>query len=122
MESGTKNTENKLPPLSSPTIEVDVAFLVFIERYATDLLKWDIFTFFAHNPNVEVPASKIAKQIGRNVDSVYPELGDLVLLRILKQQQGLDGQILYQLTEEPYFRKMTLKFSDQVIKPFPAEN
>jgi putative ABC transport system permease protein len=37
--------------LPLPTKEVDVDFLVFVERYATDLLKWDILTFFAHNPN-----------------------------------------------------------------------
>ena len=34
-----------------PGKEVDVALLVFIERYANDLLKWDLISFFAHNPD-----------------------------------------------------------------------
>jgi hypothetical protein len=32
-----------------PGKEVDIALLVFIERYANDLLKWDLISFFAHN-------------------------------------------------------------------------
>ena len=90
-----------LSPLQSPTKEVDVDFLVFVERYATDLLKWDILTFFADNPNFCTPASNIAQRIGRSIHSVRPELGDLVLLGILDQTKTSDDQTLYQLTKEP---------------------
>jgi hypothetical protein len=104
-----------LAPLKPPTKEVDVGFMVFVERYATDLLKWDILTFFADNPNFCAPASIIAQRIGRSIQSVRPELGDLVLLSILEQTRTMDNQeALYQLTREPHLRRMTLKFSDQL--------
>lgn len=100
-------------PLQPPTKEVDVDFLVFIERYATDLLKWDILALFAHNPNFCASASKIAQRIGRSTHSIQPELGDLALLGILEQLPGEDDQTLYQLTQEPQLRRVILKFANQ---------
>ncbi len=100
-------------PLYPSAKEVDIAFLVFVERYATDLLKWDILTFFAHNPDFCASASKIATHLGRSVHSIRPELGDLALLGILSQKvQG--SQTLYQLTKNPRLRKMTLKFAKRM--------
>lgn len=96
-----------------PNKEIDVAFLVFIERYATNLLKWDILSFFAQCPDFCVSASTVAEQIGRNVHSVRPELGDLVLLGILSQCDGNEEQSLYQLTKAADLRKMTLKLARQ---------
>ena len=69
--------ENMLSSQQPPTKEIDVAFLVFIERYATDLLKWDILTFFANNPEFCISASTLAKHIGRSVHSVRPELSEV---------------------------------------------
>jgi hypothetical protein len=97
----------------APGKEVDVDLLVFVERYATDLLKWDILTFFAHNPNFSAPAAQIARQIGRSSYSIQPELGDLALLGILEQSPGLDDQIAYQLTRSPQVRRVILKFAIQ---------
>jgi hypothetical protein len=100
--------------LQTPTKEVDVEFLVFVERYATDLLKWDILTFFADNPNICASLSEIAQRLGRSIYVLRPELGDLVLLGILDQIKASNGQALYQLTTEPYLRRMTSKFADQL--------
>lgn len=100
-----------LSSLPRPTREVDVDFLVFVERYATDLLKWDILTFFGHNPDFCAPTSKIAQRLGRRSHSIRPELGDLALLGILDQVQTKDGQTLYQLTKDPYLRRMVLKLA-----------
>lgn len=97
-----------------PAKEIDVAFLVFVERYATDLIKWDILTFFAHNPDFLIPASKTAKHLGRSVHSIRPELGDLALMGILSQTHMPDGQTLYQLTKEPRLRKMALKLAERM--------
>lgn len=105
-----------LSPLQSPSKEVDVGFLVFVQRYATDLLKWDILSFFAHNPDFCASASQIARQIGRSTHTVLPEVGDLNILGILEQVHTPDHQILYQLTKEPHLRKITLKFADR-LKP-----
>ncbi len=102
-----------LSPLSSPTKEVDIDFLVFVERYATDLLRWDILTFFGHNPNFSGPIVQIAEHIGRGVSSLRPELGDLALLGILERIDTKDGLILYQLTPEPQLRQSALKFAER---------
>jgi len=98
----------------APTKEVDVDLLVFVERYATDLLKWDILTFFARNPGFSAPAAQIAQRIGRNVYLVQPELGDLALLGILEQTPGSGNQMMYQLTPKPHLRRVILKFADQL--------
>ena len=97
-----------------PAKEIDVAFLVFIERYATDLLKWDILTFFAKNPDLCVSAATVAEHIGRTVHSVQPELGDLVLLDVLNQCEPGDDHSLYQLTKTSDLRRMVLKFAVDV--------
>lgn len=103
-----------LSPLPSPVKEIDVGFLVFVQRYATDLLKWDILSFFAHNPDLRASASQIARQLGRSTHAVLPEIGDLKILGILEQARTPDHQILYQLTQEPRLRKITLKFADRL--------
>ncbi len=106
--------------LQPPNKEVDVAFLVFVERYATDLLKWDILAFFAYNANVCAPAAKIAERLGRSTQSIRPELGDLVLLGILDHLPDPLEQPLYRLTQEPNLRQLTLKFADQLAGHPPA--
>ncbi len=98
-----------------PNKEIDVAFLVFIERYATNLLKWDILSFFANRPDFCVSASTVAEQIGRSVQSVRPELGDLVLLGILTQCDQDEEQTLYQLTKSVDLRKMALKLAKRPV-------
>lgn len=104
-------------PLPTPTKEVDIEFLVFVQRYATDLLKWDILTFFAHHPDSAVSLLQLAKQIGRTPYSIGPEVGDLEILGILEQRPAADGQPVYQLTQDPSLRRMTLKFAEQLTLP-----
>lgn len=105
--------------LLAPTKEVDVDLLVFVERYATDLLKWDILTLFARNPSFSASASQIAQHVGRNAYLIQPELGDLALLGILEQTPGPGNQMLYQLTPKPHLRRIILKFADQLVEqPF----
>lgn len=102
--------------LQPPNREVDVDFLVFIERYATDLLKWDILAFFAQNPRLSPTAAEVAQQIGRSIYSVRPELGDLVLTGILEHAPASNGHIQYQLTPEPALRRVISKFSYQLTE------
>ena len=98
--------------LQTPTKEIDVGFLVFVQRYATDLLKWDILTFFAHNPTFRGSLSQLAQQLRRSPHALQPEIGDLVLVGILTQTPTPDSKTVYQLTEQPHLRQMTLKFAD----------
>lgn len=96
-----------------PNKEVDVDFLVFIERYATDLLKWDILTFFAQQPDITASATEVAELIGRQTQSVRPELGDLALMGVLEQRH-INNRVVYQLTHEPRLRKAALKFINRI--------
>jgi hypothetical protein len=103
------------PLLQPPTREVDVDFLVFVERYATDLLRLDILTFFGHNPDFCGPTSQIAQYIGRRALSIRPELGDLALLGILEPVQPEAGETLYKLTTAAHLRNMTLKLANSQL-------
>lgn len=93
-----------------PGTEVDVDLLVFIERYATDLLKWDLISFFAQNPNLVDTADNVARCIGRNPRVVRSELGNLVMLGVLEWDR-LNGNHMYHLTQQPGLRKLALRFA-----------
>jgi hypothetical protein len=114
-----------LTPLLPPSKEIDIAFLVFVERYAPNLLKWDIMAFFARNPNLAVTAVEISRQIGRPVQGVRPGLGDLVILGLLEPQCSANGQTRYLLTHDPPLRRLALKLADQTLLApggSPADN
>lgn len=93
-----------------PGKEVDIDLLVFIERYASDLLKWDIISFFARNPDLFDTADNVARGIGRDPRVARSELGDLVILGIL-EWDNLDGDYIYRLTRRSDLRGLALKFA-----------
>jgi hypothetical protein len=95
---------------SRPTKEVDVDLLVFIERYASDLLRWDLISFFARNPDLYDTAENVAHRVGRNSRLVRSELSDLVMLGIL-EWDSLNGSHIYHLTRRPDLRRLALKFA-----------
>jgi len=95
-----------LSPLQPPSREIDVDLLVFLERYTPDLLKWDILSFFARNPNFVGTAFKVAQAIGRAEQSVRPGLGDLVMHGLLESEPRGRDQIVYRLTRTPRLRKL----------------
>jgi hypothetical protein len=91
--------------------EVDVDFLVFVERYATDLLRWDILTFFGQNPDFCGTPMQVAQKLGRSLQVVRPEVGDLAIQGILEQSNAQDGQVRYQLTRVPDIQRLVLKLA-----------
>jgi hypothetical protein len=95
-----------LSPLQPPSREIDVDLLVFLERYTPDLLKWDILSLFAKNPNFAGTAFKVAQSIGRAEQTVRPGLGDLVMHGVLESEQRGRDQVIYQLTRTPRLRKL----------------
>ena len=96
-----------------PGKEVDIDLLVFIERYASDLLKWDLISFFAQNPNLHDTADNVARGIGRDPRVVRSELGDLAILGVLEREH-LDGANIYNLTQHPNLRKLVLRFAQHL--------
>lgn len=95
---------------NGPGNEVDIDLLVFIERYANDLLKWDLISFFAQNPDLCGTAENVARKVGRDPRVVRSELGDLVILEVL-EWGNVDGSQTYQLTQRPHLRRLALKFA-----------
>jgi hypothetical protein len=93
--------------------EIEIDVLVLIERYATDLLKWDILTLFGRQPELSLLAHEVAQRIGRSSQSIRAELGDLALLGILEQSRNDSNQVLYQLTPQPRLRQAAIKFAEQ---------
>jgi hypothetical protein len=98
---------------NQPGNEVDIELLVFVERYANDLLKWDLISYFARNPDLQDTADNVARGIGRDPRVVRSELGDLVILGVLERDQ-VDGDRVYHLTQHSDLRKLALKFARQL--------
>ena len=99
------------------TEEIDLELLVFIERYATNLLKWDLLTFFGSRPEVKLKAEEIARQVGCSYKAVRSELGDLAILGLLYKSSE-QGQPVYQLTFDSILRPQVMKFAkSNFIRP-----
>lgn len=101
--------------LQPPSKEIDVDFLVFIERHASDLLRWDILTFFGNNPEFHGTTEQISQQVGRRSQSIRPELGELALLDILEKTTLPAHQPGYRLTQQPNLRRMVLKLAGRQL-------
>ena len=95
-----------------PGKAVDVDFLVFVERNATDLLTMDILTFFGSVPDFVGTTEGVAQQLGRSSQSIRAELGELVLKGVLAKNQLPNGEWSYQLVETENIRRMTLKLAN----------
>jgi DNA-binding MarR family transcriptional regulator len=93
-----------------PAQEIDVELFTFIERYATNLARWDLFILFGRRPTSRFSASEIAKQIGRTTRSVQKELDDLVYLGILRVNHN-SGNALYGLTRTPVTRRAVVRLA-----------
>jgi hypothetical protein len=92
------------------TEEIDLDLLVFIERYATNLLKWDLLTFFGNHPEEKMNAEEVAKRVGRSYKAVRSELGDLAILELLHKSSE-NGQSAYQLTCDSFLRSQVIRFA-----------
>ena len=94
---------------------IDLELLAFLERYANGLIKWDIVTFFARNPNTHDTAENIARYLGRSPQAVAPELADLALLGLLHRFRRGE-RVIYQLTSDPKLRELTFSFLQESEK------
>jgi hypothetical protein len=95
-----------------PSKEVDVDFMVFVERHATDLLRLDILTFWGKHPNFQGTVENIAQKIGRSTQAIRPELGDLALTGILEKQHTSGHHPQYGLCHNPDIRRMVQKLAE----------
>lgn len=95
-----------------PGIEIDIDLLVFVERYVTNLLKWDMLTYFGSHPDETQSVPEIADKIGRSHNVIRSELGDLAMLGLLDMSNG-SNPAKYQLTSDIVLRSQVIRFAQK---------
>jgi len=96
--------------------EIDVELLAFIERYATNLARWDLLAFFGRNPSICDSAHGIAAQIGRRPRIVQKELDDLAYLGLLRAHSNGEG-MRYELVHTQKTRRTVMRFARRLAAP-----
>jgi len=90
--------------------EIDVELFAFIERYATNLARWDLLIYFGQHPSLNHDALAIAQQIGRAPRLVQKELDDLVYLGILRADRN-NGSVHYGLARSASTRRKMMRLA-----------
>ncbi len=96
-----------------PSNEIDVELLAFMERYATNLARWDVLVYFGENPSVRDTARGIARTVGRRTPIVQKELEDLTYLGILRARANGHG-MQYALGRAPKTRRTIVRFAQRL--------
>ena len=111
----SKIWETYNPEPAEPTQEIDLELLTFIERYATNLARWDLLVYFGKRPSARDNALKISEHVGRSARMVQKELDDLVYLGILSARRNGNG-IHYGLVRSAATRRAVVRLAHD----FPA--
>jgi hypothetical protein len=82
----------------------------------TNLMKWDLLTFFGNNPTMKKDAQEVARVMGRSYQAVRSELGDLAVLDFLQKQNGDSHFPAYTLTRNRHLRSQIIKFASQSLE------
>lgn len=103
------------PTCASTWREIDIELFAFIERYATNLPRWDLLLFFGQNPAIRSDANTIAERIGRAPSIVQKELDNLAYLGVLLVDRH-QPNVLYALSECIPVRNTVLRMA-HVLSP-----
>lgn len=102
-------------PQSTPNKnQIDLDLFVFIERYITNTIKWDILTYFGKSPHVESTTQDIAQLLGRNYPITRRNVGDLALFGILTITDEQSSDPKYRLTERSSLRVQVIKLANSI--------
>ncbi len=104
----------------STTGEIDVELLAFVERYATNLARWDLLLFFGRNPSICDHAPSIAQHLGRHPQSIEKELEDLVYLGVLDSHPNGQG-LTYQLSHVSAMQRAVIRLAQRFDGPRTAD-
>src|SRR5581483_1546338 len=88
---GVAGRMSMLMPITEPVThavargasEIDLELFTFVERYATNLFRWDLILLFGKNPDAEWTSGEIAEKLHRGAFPTTKELDDLTYLRVL---------------------------------------
>ncbi len=102
--------EFQSPAHTQPTHKLDLEMFTFIERYATNLARWDVLVFFGQHPTAASDAAQIAQRVGRGARMVQKELDDLVYLGVLHARHDAQGT-LYGLARSAATRRNVIRLA-----------
>ncbi len=106
MTAMTKTAPNSPAPLA----EVDVELFTFVERYATNLVRWDLLLFFGSHPDCKIVAAELAQQMHRTLKATAKELDDLTYLRVLVRRYTPE-KVTYRLTRKSQTRQAVTRLA-----------
>jgi DNA-binding MarR family transcriptional regulator len=101
------------PTCTSTWHEIDIELFAFIERYATNLPRWDLLLFFGQNPSMSSNIASIAERIGRAPSTVQKELDNLAYLGILQADRN-QPSAFYSLSESKPLRSAVLRMAHEL--------
>lgn len=106
----TQSALTTSPSFPLSTQEIDLELFTFIERYVTNLVRWDLLIFFGRHPAMHLEAPQVARRIGRSSRLVQKELDDLVYLGIVRVYRT-DSQVQYGLTRSTATRRAVIRMA-----------
>jgi hypothetical protein len=98
---------------AQPSHEIDVELFTFVERYATNLARWDLLIYFGDHPSVRHTTANIAEKVGRGARSLQKELDDLVYQGILRAHYNSEGAS-YELVHSPTTRRAVTRLARSI--------
>ncbi len=99
-------------PLSSArkSAEVDIELFTFVERYATNLVRWDLLLFFGRHPRRAITPVELAHEVHRSLKATAKELDDLTYLRVLIRRYT-PQKVTYRLVNRGPARRTVMRLA-----------
>jgi hypothetical protein len=89
---------------------VDVELFTFVERYATNLLRWELLLFLGNHLDACLSPAEFARAVRRRVTPTTKELDDLTYLRVLTRRYTPQS-ITYQLARKASVRRAVARLA-----------
>ncbi len=100
--------------------EIDVELFTFVERYATNLVRWDLLLFFGSHPDSKATAAELSQQLKRSLKATTKELEDMTYLRLLTRRYTPE-KVTYQLVRRRATRKAVTRLAAYASKSYGSE-
>ena len=104
------NAATAMTPSAQPSSEVDIELFTFVERYATNLVRWDLLLFFGNHPDARLSAAEIAQELRRSLSTILKELDDLAYLRVLDRRYT-PKKTTFQLSHKPAVQRAVIRLA-----------
>ena len=99
-------------PETETRTHVDLELLVFMHRFVSDLLHYQLVDWFGQHPDQMISLAHLAPAMRRPAEVVRPVLGDLVLNGLLIATR-VQGELFYQLRSDPQIQATVRRFSQR---------